>query len=175
MYGSLVLKRSEKVRDVRAVNYVRVLEQLTSTKYKDVQMVLCVLPNNGAELCNEIKKRLTKDMGIPSQCIVGKTLTKNMMSVATKVVIQMNTKLGGEPWKVGLPQGLEKDVIAIGFDYTGEGIKRGVAVATINQDMTRYYSISFRFREQEEMNAGLAAAVCGKCRVINVMKIIIFF
>ena len=42
---------------------------------------------------------------VPSQCILGKTLMKKqmLMSVATKVCLQINCKLGGELWAVEIP------------------------------------------------------------------------
>ena len=42
---------------------------------------------------------------MPSQVIVSRTLAKKqmMMSVATKVAIQLNCKLGGEVWTLEIP------------------------------------------------------------------------
>ena len=42
---------------------------------------------------------------VPSQVIVARTLTKKnaMMSVTTKVVMQLNCKLGGELWALEIP------------------------------------------------------------------------
>lgn len=41
---------------------------------------------------------------VPSQCILFKTITsKGVMSIATKVAIQMNCKVGGAPWGVEIP------------------------------------------------------------------------
>ena len=44
---------------------------------------------------------------VPSQVIVSRTLAKKqmMMSVATKVAIQLNCKLGGEVWTLEIPVG----------------------------------------------------------------------
>ena len=42
---------------------------------------------------------------VPSQCIVTKTISKKqmLMSVATKIVLQINCKLGGELWALEIP------------------------------------------------------------------------
>ena len=42
---------------------------------------------------------------VPSQCVVGRTLMKKnqLMSVATKICLQLNCKLGGELWAVEIP------------------------------------------------------------------------
>lgn len=144
----------EKIRDVRTPNYIRTLEDIIVNKLKGqpIQLVFCVLPTFGAELYNSIKKRLSVDAGVPSQCIVSKTLTKNMMSVATKVVIQVNTKLGGEPWTVRLPEELQQNSMAIGFDSAGKIKKTGVIVATLNAEYTRYCSVAFGYSRNSELN-----------------------
>jgi len=42
---------------------------------------------------------------VPSQVVVARTLTKKnaMMSVTTKVAMQLNCKLGGELWALEIP------------------------------------------------------------------------
>ena len=42
---------------------------------------------------------------VPSQVIVGRTISKKqmLMSVCTKIAIQLNCKLGGEAWAVEIP------------------------------------------------------------------------
>ena len=44
-------------------------------------------------------------MSVPSQVVVARTLTKKnaMMSVTTKVAMQLNCKLGGELWALEIP------------------------------------------------------------------------
>ena len=38
------------------------------------------------------------------QCICGHTMSKKgVMSIATKVAVQINAKLGGEPWRINQP------------------------------------------------------------------------
>ena len=52
-----------------------------------------------------MKTKCCIENAVPSQCITATVLgkPKGLMSVATKVVIQMNCKLGGEPWAVKIP------------------------------------------------------------------------
>jgi len=42
---------------------------------------------------------------VPSQCCLAKTMNnqKGLMTISTKIVIQMNAKMGGEPWSVDIP------------------------------------------------------------------------
>lgn len=44
-------------------------------------------------------------ISVPSQVIVGRTISKKnmLMSVCTKIGIQLNCKLGGEAWAVEIP------------------------------------------------------------------------
>ena len=60
-----------------------------------------------------IKKKCVIENPIPSQCVTSTVLNKpkGLMSVATKVALQMNCKLGGEPWAVKIPM---KDTMIIG-------------------------------------------------------------
>ena len=63
---------------------------------------------------------------------------KGLMSVATKVAIQMNAKLGGEPWAVRMPL---TDTMVIGYDTyhdtAQKGRSVGAIVATMNQTLTK--------------------------------------
>jgi len=147
----------EKLPDIRVQSYIRSLEKILTSLDKSIQMILCVLPNNNADLYNAIKRRLSHDHGILSQCILAKNLTsKNAMSIATKLVIQMNTKLGGEPWTIPLPVELEKHSAAIGFDYTGKGSnKTGYLVTTINSTFSRYFSFVFPYKDGQDLGTKL--------------------
>lgn len=63
-------------------------------------MIMCIVSNNNTDRYSVIKKRCYVDFGIPSQVVVQKTITpkdpskgpSGLMSVATKVAIQMNCK-----------------------------------------------------------------------------------
>merc|ERR1712098_90818 len=69
------------------------------------QLVMVVVPNNKGDHYATIKKKCYVEKAVPSQVVTASVLSKpkGLMSVATKVAIQMNTKLGGEPWAVKMP------------------------------------------------------------------------
>ena len=75
-----------------------------------------------------------------------------MMSVATKVAIQMAAKLGAEPWGIALPL---KECMVIGYDSYHDSNQRGLAVgavvATTNVSMTRFSSTCTMHRNDEEL------------------------
>lgn len=95
-----------------------------------LQLVFVVLPRQVTDIYAAVKKRCAVDYGsklnfslkkgyeniinemmfclnflVPSQCFVAKNAhnPKGLMSIATKVVVQVNAKLGGEPWFVQVP------------------------------------------------------------------------
>lgn len=63
------------------------------------------------------------------------------MSVATKIAIQLNCKLGGEVWALEIPL---KGLMVVGVDTYHDSAKKGQSVvgfvASLNQRLTRYYS-----------------------------------
>ena len=64
-----------------------------------------VLPTNRKDRYDSIKKVCCLENPVPSQCILARTLSKKqtMMSVTTKVAMQLNCKLGGELWALEVP------------------------------------------------------------------------
>ncbi|GFT86538.1 piwi-like protein Siwi [Nephila pilipes] len=110
----------------------------------NTQMVVCIVPNNKKDRYDAIKKTTCLDLAVPSQVIVNRTLTKKnmLMSVATKIGIQLNCKLGGEPWSVEIP--FKYRVMIIGYDTYHDSSRRGRSagafVASMNQNFTRWYS-----------------------------------
>jgi len=126
------------------------------------QLILCILPNNRADRYAAIKKHLAVKMGIPSQCILAKTLSKpqRLMSIATKVAIQINCKLGGEPWGVAIPL---KGTMVIGYDAYHDKLTRGASygavVSSINQDFTKYMSQVAKHQNQEELSDNFTTGI----------------
>ena len=85
---------------------------------------------------------------------------KGLMSVATKVAIQMNCKLGGEPWGVKIPM---KDTMVIGYDaYNDSSLKGtsvGAVVSSINPTFTKYTSSCIMSKNDEEICRGMGPAI----------------
>ena len=80
---------------------------------------------------------------------------KGLMSVATKVAIQMNCKLGGEPWNVQIPM---KDTMVIGYDayhdVSMKGTTVGAVVSYLNPGFTKYTSTYIFSKNDEEITRG---------------------
>jgi len=75
------------------------------------------------------------------------------MSIATKVVVQMNAKLGGEPWSIKLPL---KGLMVVGFDVHkgAKGVRGGVVgamVSTTTQSLAKYHSTTSIYNSPDEL------------------------
>uniref|UniRef100_A0A224YID3 Aubergine n=1 Tax=Rhipicephalus zambeziensis TaxID=60191 RepID=A0A224YID3_9ACAR len=137
--------------DDRAGNYVRALHEIGGSG--NLQLALIVVPNNRKDRYDMIKKQACVDLGIHTQVILSRTIgnRKNVRSVATKVAIQLNCKLGGEAWCLEIPL---SNTMVIGYDtYHDAGSRNrsaGAFVASMNRTFTRWYSrVSFHASHQE--------------------------
>ncbi|KAI1284890.1 Piwi-like protein 1 [Halotydeus destructor] len=126
---------------------------------KDAQIIVIIVPNNNKERYDTIKKIFCCDQPVPSQVIVGKTLSKKqmLMSVCTKIGIQMGAKLGGEPWTLVIPP---KDLMVVGYDTHHDGTRRGASVGgfvcSLNPSLSRFYSRVAYHTNHEEMSNNFA-------------------
>ncbi|XP_057604599.1 piwi-like protein 4 isoform X1 [Hippopotamus amphibius kiboko] len=114
-------------------------------KYVDpeVQLVMCILPSNQKSYYDSIKKYLSSDCPVPSQCVLAQTLNRQgmMMSLSTKIALQMSCKLGAELWAVEIPL---KSLMVVGIDVCKDAFSQGMVVvgfvASVNPRITRWFS-----------------------------------
>ena len=85
-------------------------DELKRIFQRDPKFIMVFVPNNAADRYAAIKKLTYIEKSIPSQVLVKKTITpkqgsdtRSLMSIATKVIVQINCKLGGIPWMLKLP------------------------------------------------------------------------
>ncbi|XP_068846175.1 piwi-like protein 3 [Capricornis sumatraensis] len=140
-------------------SYIRTLEKHASQK---TQMVLCLLPTDNKEIYDGIKRYLCINYPIPSQCVLKRTLDrpKTPVTIATKIALQMNCKLGGALWKVDI--GLQ-NAMFIGIDcfHDIERRRKSVAgfVASIDPDLTRWFSECIIQQSGQELVKGLTTCL----------------
>ncbi|OWK14604.1 PIWIL3 [Cervus elaphus hippelaphus] len=140
-------------------SYIRTLEKHASQK---TQMVLCLLPTDNKEIYDGIKRYLCINYPIPSQCVLKRTLDrpKTPVTIATKIALQMNCKLGGALWKVDI--GLQ-NAMFIGIDcfHDIERRRKSVAgfVASIDPDLTRWFSQCIIQQSGQELVKGLTTCL----------------
>ncbi|KAE8291709.1 Piwi-like protein 2 [Larimichthys crocea] len=93
-----------ELRDDRTETYIKSIHsQLTSEP--NMQLVVCIVFGNRDDLYSSIKKLCCVKSPIPSQVINVRTISQQqkLRSIAQKVLLQMNSKLGGELWTVTVP------------------------------------------------------------------------
>lgn len=126
------------------------IKSLKAQLKEGVQMVVLLLPGQKGKCqhYDDVKKFLLTEFPVPSQVVLVGTIQKgkNLRSIVSKVLIQMNAKVGGIPWAVdGLPFMSEPTMIC-GMDVfhsTSLGKKSVLALtASTNQSATTYWSTS---------------------------------
>lgn len=124
----------------------------------DPQLLMLIVGNNNADRYSNIKKKCCVERPVATQVMCAKTITpknpRGLMSVATKVVIQMNSKLGGAPWMIDLPV---SGLMTIGFDVCHDTRDKdksyGAMVATMDLKVScRYFSAVSAHRNGEELS-----------------------
>lgn len=113
-------------------------------------MVVLILPGAKGKnsLYDDVKRFLLTEYSIPSQVVLANTIQKgkNLRSIISKVLIQMNAKLGGIPWAVDKLPFMDKPTMICGLDVfhaTNLGKKSVLALAaSMNNSATTYWSTS---------------------------------
>uniref|UniRef100_A0A182KF12 Uncharacterized protein n=1 Tax=Anopheles christyi TaxID=43041 RepID=A0A182KF12_9DIPT len=147
-------------------SYTNAINELVN---KDPQLVMCIVPNDRADRYKAIKKKCCVDRALPCQVIKARTITpknqnlRSLLSIATKVVIQLNCKLGGIPWMVKNPL---SSVMVVGFDVchdaSNKSISYGALVATMyapKQLEPKYFSVIERHQRGEELSSFLSSNI----------------
>ncbi|XP_035515119.1 piwi-like protein 2 [Morone saxatilis] len=144
-----------ELRDDRTETYVKSIHsQLTSEP--NMQLVVCIMVGNRDDLYSAIKKLCCVKSPIPSQAINVRTISQQqkLKSVAQKILLQMNSKLGGELWTVSVPL---KHLMVVGVDVHHDTSKAHQSVmgfvASVNSSLTRWYSrVTFQTPTEELIN-----------------------
>eukprot|EP01105_Mastigella_eilhardi_P000764 TRINITY_DN1091_c0_g1_i6.p1 TRINITY_DN1091_c0_g1~~TRINITY_DN1091_c0_g1_i6.p1 ORF type:complete len:745 (+),score=162.34 TRINITY_DN1091_c0_g1_i6:51-2237(+) len=126
-----VVPRSDNAND-----WITAIEEHRNS---NADIALIILPDDRKDRYARLKQYLTVDLPIPSQMtIAGKMTGNKRLTVCTRLVWQMNCKLGGESWGVKIPL---KSTMFVGLDVCHY---RGTATlgftATINELKTKYWS-----------------------------------
>ncbi|XP_053319817.1 piwi-like protein 2 [Spea bombifrons] len=145
-----------ELRDDRIETYARSIRSLLDGEDK-VQLLVCIISGNRDDLYGAIKKLCCVQTPVPSQVINTKTISQpqKLRSIAQKILLQMNSKLGGELWSVDIPL---KNLMVIGMDVyhdPSRGLRSVLGfVASINHHLTQWYSrVVFQLPHQEIMDS----------------------
>lgn len=148
--------RLYEIQNDSVATYLEALEFVINN-YRP-QMILCIVSNNKLDRYSAIKKKCCVDRAVPTQVVVAKTLrNKGAMSIATKVGIQINCKLGGAAWGVEIPL---TDLMVVGFDVYHDTMQKsksfGAMVASMNNSVSQYYSTCTPHSEGTELSNSFA-------------------
>ncbi|TNV83116.1 hypothetical protein FGO68_gene11586 [Halteria grandinella] len=118
--------------------------ELKSKLNPQVTAVVLICPGKKTDtnLYNPLKKLLISTLPVPSQVVLAQTISrgKNLRSICSKILIQINAKIGGVPWTVKNPPFFNRPAMIVGYDvHHQRGQKSMLAVCcTINQSGTKY-------------------------------------
>ncbi|CAB3376469.1 Hypothetical predicted protein [Cloeon dipterum] len=144
--------------DDNQATYVNQLEDMLSQCVPKPSLVLCAVTNNRGDRYSAIKKKTLVDRPVPTQVVTVKAMTnRNLQSIACKVAIQMNCKVGGAPWAVEMPM---KGTMFVGFDVSHDTINKSISygciVASLNNSLSRWFSTVSAHKSCEEMSNEVA-------------------
>jgi aubergine-like protein len=87
--------------------------------------------------------------------------SKGVMSIATKIAVQMNCKIGGAPWTIEMPMA---NVMVVGYDVchdtSSKGRSFGAMVASLDRSFSRYFSAVSHHSTGEELSNDIALNLC---------------
>jgi len=128
------------IQDNRMPSYRQAVEDYQAKK---PEMIMVILPNVNEELYARVKRQCYVQSPVASQIVTGRVISKpkGLMSVATKIALQINCKLGGQLWAVKIPL---NGAMMVGYyayhDTKQKGKSVGALIASINKECTRYFS-----------------------------------
>lgn len=112
-----------------------------SSKENIVEIFIVMIVNREQDY--QDVKRVFTDLNVMSQCIRRQTAQKFNMSVASNIMKQINSKLGGESLRIKLPKFMESsNVMVIGIDVCHASKSSSVVgvVASTNKHCTSFSS-----------------------------------
>lgn len=146
------MPRRYGLTDDNVVSYVKaVREAMTAT----TQMIMVLTPGSSMreDRYNAIKKICCCELAVPSQVVRMATASdqKKARSVAQKVALQMQCKIGGTPWVVNVPF---KTAMFLGIDTYHDPNRQAKSciafVASVNAACTKWFSrVAFQGANEE--------------------------
>lgn len=144
--------------DIRS--YIDGVEQ-SLKQCPEARIIVVVVGSNDSSRYSALKKQCcTETKAVPSQVVRAVTLSKNLPSVCSKIMLQMNCKMGGSIWRVDIPL---KNSMVLGYDCYHDSANKsktvGAAVSSFDKDMTRWFSSCALHEDGKEMCKNLVSFV----------------
>lgn len=110
-----------------------------------VQALIFLLPGmkKNGKFYTEIKEILLKDIPIPSQVVLLKTIQaqKGLRSICNKILVQICAKIGGVPWTINHMPFNDKPTMIVGYDIFKRGDNNFISFcATTDRYFSKYWS-----------------------------------
>lgn len=112
---------------------------------KDFNQVVCILDKYLEGQCHfyePLKKHSLEVSGYPMQVVLQNTVNKNSLAVASNILLQINSKIGGSLFKVECSKEIQqKNLMIFGIDISltkKTNVLNIAMTATINPDFTKY-------------------------------------
>lgn len=145
-----------------------ILDEIHDILQEDPRMIMIFLMTGTADRYSAIKRKTCVDNKVPTQVIQAKTLrNKGLMSVATKVGIQMNSKLGFNSWYIKMPL---TELMMVGYDITHDTKNKktsyGALVASMHHTASSciYFSTAQPHHDNRGMSESLSLMMTGAVR-----------
>jgi len=147
--------RNPAIKEVENDRTDTFLKAISDVVAPETQLVLTIVPQMKSDRYAAIKKLCYVEKPVANQVVLAKTIAneKKFSAVATKVILQMNCKLGGELWACPSPV---KNMMIVGIDvYHAKGDKSVAGVvASLNDYCTRFHSeVAVHSKNQELVDA----------------------
>lgn len=135
----------------------------------------------------QIKKKCCLDRDVPSQVVCQRTMkNRNLLSIATKIVVQMNCKVGGAAWSVPIPL---TGLMTVGFDVTHDTNDKSrsygalvamMGVASKERTDLSFFSAVSQHRNGEELSNDfclnmMKAVHAYRCKMNALPKIVLVY
>ncbi|KAG2383084.1 hypothetical protein C9374_004421 [Naegleria lovaniensis] len=156
-----------EISDTSEEGYAKgITEFLKKNTDKQIQFCLIVLHSDSKTTYDAVKKVLVNEYGIVSQCVKKMTISepKGIHSKATKIAVQINSKLGGAAWTVGFTFPGPTMVCGMDVYHSGEIYTRTKAscvgfVASMDSSITKFYTRCIVQEAGKEIVSSLAPII----------------
>ena len=142
----------------RAIDWIETAESYLNSKYKEEDnnneyaFVIYLIKNNN-KIYDELKRHSLCKNGYVSQVVKTTSLkAKGMMSICSKILLQINAKLGGISYKTIIDKTiLDREIMVVGVDSSSFNKKTGVAmVSTIDNSFADFFNSEKILNEKDD-------------------------
>ncbi|CAG7820385.1 unnamed protein product [Allacma fusca] len=161
------LPHPAQIVELASSNVNAYLNAISGLQNQGNDFLFIILSSSSAHVYNAIKSRLTGELGQISQCMLAKNLkSKALRSIATKLIVQINAKLGGEPWTVHIPL---KKLMVVGVDFhraksMSEGKNVVAMVSTTSSSYSTFFSTVSVYKSIDALSLAISSDLI-KCVV----------